>query len=181
MRILEKNFMNKKLISVILCVFFTTAMIFAQQQVTKFAVVDTARVYESFFRDTGPIRNYESKKEAFQKEIAAQTEELRSLNQKRAEYKKANNETALLKIEAEITKKTELLTEYTNAKNIELESLRRSLKTSDEFYKKLYATLERIAEAGGYSMILSLQDSNAILWYSPSVDVTDEIISALGL
>ena len=66
-------------------------------------------------------------------------------------------------------------------KNIELESLRRSLKTSDDFYKKLYSTLERVAEAGGYSMILSLQDSNSILWYSPSVDVTDEIISALGL
>ena len=173
--------MNKKLLAVLFCVFFATVMTFAQQQVTKFAVVDTARVYESFFRDTGPIRNYEAKKDAFQKEILQQTEELRALNQKRAEYKKENNETALLKIEAEITKKTELLTEYTNAKNIELESLRRSLKTSDDFYKKLYATLERVAEAGGYSMILSLQDSNSILWYSPSVDVTDEIISALGL
>ena len=29
-------------------------------------------------------------------------------------------------------------------------------------------------------MILSLQQSNAILWYSRSVDITDEVISQLG-
>ena len=73
------------------------------------------------------------------------------------------------------------MTEYTNAKNAELESLQRSLKTSDDFYKKLYNVLEKIAEAGGYSMILSLQESNAILWYSPTVDITDQVIKRLGL
>jgi outer membrane protein len=41
--------------------------------------------------------------------------------------------------------------------------------------------LEKIAEAGGYSMILSLQESNAILWYSPTVDITDQVIKQLGL
>ena len=49
------------------------------------------------------------------------------------------------------------------------------------YYKKLYAELERIAEAGGYSMILSLQNSDSILWYSPTVDITDQVISTLGL
>ena len=77
--------------------------------------------------------------------------------------------------------KKEYLTEYTNAKNVELETLQRSLQTSDEFYKKLYNTLSRIAESGGYSMILSLQDSNSILWYSSSVDITSQVISELGL
>lgn len=161
--------------------FALCACAFAQQQVTKFAVVDTARVYESYFRDTGPVRNYEAKKSEFQREIAEQTEEIRALQQRRAEYRKDNNEAAALRTEAEITRRTEILTEYTNAKNMELETLRRSLQSSDEFYSKLYSTLERVAESGGYSMILSLQDSNSILWYSPSVDVTDEVISALGL
>ncbi|AEE17006.1 OmpH family outer membrane protein [Treponema brennaborense] len=151
------------------------------QQITKFGVVDTARVYESYFRETGPVRNYEAKRAEFQAEINKQTEALRDLQSKKAEYRKNGNESAALKLEAEITTKTDILNEYTNAKNIELESLKRSLKTSDDFYRRLYATLERIAEAGGYSMILSLQESNAILWYSPTVDVTDEVISALGL
>ena len=172
--------MSKKFIVTVLCIVSLCAVVSAQQ-ITKFGVVDTSRVYESFFRDTGPIRNYESKKAAFQKEVDSLTQELRDLQTKWAEYQKNKNDAAVVRTDAEIAKKTQYITEYTNAKNMELETLRRSLQSSDSFYKKLYSTLERIAEDGGYSMILSLQDSNSILWYSPSVDVTDEVISALGL
>ena len=100
---------------------------------------------------------------------------------KKLEDENEGKEGQALKVESEIIKKKEYLTEYTNAKNAELESLQRSLKTSDDFYKKLYNVLEKIAEGGGYSMILSLQESNAILWYSNSVDITSQVISELGL
>ena len=151
------------------------------QQITKFGVVDTAKVYNAYFRNSAPIRNFEKKKAEFQEEINKKTDELRSLQQKKLEYENEGKEAQALKIESEILKKKEYLTEYTNAKNVELETLQRSLKTSDEFYKKLYNTLSRIAESGGYSMILSLQESNAILWYSSSVDITSQVISELGL
>ena len=158
-----------------------TAFEAAAQQITKFGVVDTAKVYSAYFRNSAPIRNYEKKKAEFQEEINVRTEELRKLQQKKLEYEKAENETQLLRIDAEITKKKDYLTEYTNAKNVELESMLKSLQNSDEFYKKLYNTLAKIAEINGYSMILSLQESNAILWYSSSVDITDQVISELGL
>ena len=175
--------MNKKI------KIFTFALIFAlfsaapafSQQITKFGVVDTAKVYNAYFRNSAPIRNYEKKKSEFQAEIAKQTEELRKLQQKKLDYENSGNDSAALKTEAEITKKKDYLTEYTNAKNVELESLQKSLQNSDDFYKKLYSTLSKIAESGGYSMILSLQDSNSILWYSSSVDVTQQVITELGL
>lgn len=153
----------------------------AAQQITKFGVVDTAKVYSAYFRNSAPVRNYEKKKAEFQEEINKYTEELKSLKQKKLEYEKNGNDAQAMKIEAEITKKTDYLTEYTNAKNVELESMQRSLETSDDFYKKLYNTLGQIAESGGYSMILSLQESNAILWYSNSVDITEQVIQKLGL
>lgn len=168
--------------------FIATAFLFTMiisnsfaQQITKFGVVDTAKVYNAYFRNSAPIRNFEKKKAEFQDEINKRTDELRSLQQKKLEYENEGKETQALKVESEITKKKEYLTEYTNAKNVELETLQRSLQTSDEFYKKLYNTLSRIAESGGYSMILSLQDSNSILWYSSSVDITSQVISELGL
>ena len=86
-----------------------------------------------------------------------------------------------LRSKQKLQKKTDYLTEYTNAKNVELKSMLKSLETSDEFYKKLYNTLGQIAESGGYSMILSLQASTSILWYSNSVDITDQVIQKLGL
>ena len=158
-----------------------TAFEAAAQQITKFGVVDTAKVYSAYFRNSAPIRNYEKKKAEFQEEINKRTEELKSLQQKKLEYEKNGNESQALRIEAEITKKTDYLTEYTNAKNVELESMQKSLESSDEFYKKLYSTLGTIAESGGYSMILSLQASNSILWYSNSVDITEQVIQKLGL
>ena len=151
------------------------------QQVTRFGVVDTAKVYQAYFRNSAPVRNYEKKKAEFQEEIDKQVEQIKKLQQKKLDYENAGNESAALKTEAEITKKTEYLTEYTNAKNVELESMQKTLQNSDEFYKKLYNTLAKIAESGSYSMILSLQDSNSILWYSSSVDITNQVITELGL
>ena len=172
---------NLKFLSIVTVIFTLCCANAFSQQITRFGVVDTAKVYNAYFRNSAPIRNYENKKKEFQEEINVRTEELRKLQQKKLEYEKAENENQLLRIEAEITKKKDYLTEYTNAKNVELESMLKSLQSSDDFYKKLYNTLAKIAESNGYSMILSLQESNAILWYSSSVDITDQVISELGL
>lgn len=168
-------------IFVALCVFACAALPAFSQQVTRFGVVDTAKVYNAYFRNSAPVRNYEKKKAEFQEEINKQVEQIKKLQQKKLDYENAGNESQALKTEAEITKKTDYLTEYTNAKNVELESMQKTLQNSDEFYKKLYNTLAKIAESGSYSMILSLQDSNSILWYSSSVDITNQVIQELGL
>ena len=166
---------------VVVCVSLVLGSAGFAQQITKFGVVDTAKVYNAYFRNSAPVRNYEKKRSEFQAEINKQTEELQRLQSKKVEYEKAGNDAQAQKIQAEITKKTDFLTEYTNAKNVELNSMQKSLETSDAFYQKLYNTLARIAEGGGYSMILSLQQENAILWYSSSVDITEQVISELGL
>ena len=163
------------------CIFVLSTVAATAQQITKFGVVDTSKVYSAYFRNSAPIRNYEKKKAEFQDEINSQVEAIEKLQQKKLDYENAGNEAAAMKTEAEITKKTDYLTEYTNAKNVELESMQKTLQNSDEFYKKLYNTLAKIAESGSYSMILSLQESNAILWYSSSVDITNQVIADLGL
>lgn len=171
---------KKKLLFFVVFAFLFLGGIFAQQ-ITRFGVVDTAKVYQAYFRNSAPVRNYENKKAEFQREITKRTEEIQKLKQEKADMSSSGNESAVLKIDSDIIKKTDALTEYTNAKNIELESMKRNLQNSDSFYKKLYSVLERVSENEGYSMILSLQQNNAILWYSSSVDVTDKVISELGL
>ncbi len=172
--------MKKRLFSMFVFISVLSIPVFSQQ-ITKFGVVDTAKVYNAYFRNSAPVRNFEKKKAEFQEEVNKLSDELKNLQQKKLDYESAGNETQVLKIEAEITRKKDYLTEYTNAKNVELESLQKSLQNSDDFYKKLYNTLAKIAEGGGYSMILSLQDANAILWYSSSVDITNQVINELGL
>ena len=174
--------MKKRFFALIGVLFFIAAGsgLYAQQ-ITKFGVVDTAKVYNAYFRNSAPVRNYEKKKAEFQEEINKYTDELQKLQLKKLEYEKADNDAQAQRVQAEISKKSEFLVEYTNAKNIELESIQKSLQSSDAFYKKLYDSLAKIAESGGYSMILSLQQANAILWYSSSVDITEQVIADLGL
>ena len=171
--------MNKKFICILVCLFVFLGVSFAQTM-TRFGVVDTARVYSTYFRDSAAVRNYELKKAEFQKKINEKTEELKTLNQKMIDLKEKGDEAGALKVEAEITKKADYLSEFANTKNTELESIKRRIEKSDSFYSSLYDVIGRIAESEGYSMILSLQQANSILWYSPSVDITDKVISGLS-
>ena len=171
----------KRFIPFVLSLIVSCGSCLYAQQITKFAVVDTARVYQAYFMNSSPVRNYESKKNEFQTEINNLTQELQSLHNQKLEYEKNGDLVNSARIQAEITKKSDYINEYTSAKNTELESIKNSLKTNDDFYQRLYATLEQVAEAGGYSVVMSLQQANAILWYSPSVDITDTVISRLGL
>lgn len=151
------------------------------QQITKFAVVDTDRIYQSYYKNSSQLKNYENKKNEVQKEIDRRTDELQKLRQTKLTYDKAGDTENSAQIQADITKKTQSLTDYINAKNIELENLKKNLQKNDAFYQKLYASIARIAEKNGYSMVLSLQDTASILWYSNSVDITNEVILELGL
>ena len=58
--------------------------------------------------------------------------------------------------------------------------MKQSLSQNDEFYKKLNATIRRIAENEGLSMIINVDKNQFVLWYSPSVDITDKVIDALS-
>lgn len=170
----------KKSVLAIAVLFLSVSLGFSQQ-ITRFGVVDTARVYQAYFRNSAPVRNYESKKTEFQNEINKKTEEIQNLKNQKVDYQKNNNTAAVNRLDAEITRKTDALTEYTAAKNVELESIKNNLKTSDSFYKRLYSVIEKVAENDGLSMVMSLQQANAILWYSPSVDITEKVISELGM
>ncbi len=157
---------------------FTTFVAFAQQ-ITMFGVVDTALVYTTYFRNTTAVRSYDAKRLEFQNEITQMTEDLRELQDQKIEYEKTGNRTQAVRLEAQIAEDAEFLQEYTHAKNIELENLRKNLADSDEFYQDLYDVIGQIAEAEGYSMILDLQE-DSILWYSQSVDITNDVIARLG-
>lgn len=166
----------------IILVIFLSLIIFSvqAQQITKFGVVDTSLVYTNYFRDSVGVRNYEKKKTEFQEDINKYTEELKTLQSRKVEYEKNGDDTNAQKMQTQITKKAQFLQEYTTAKNTELNTMKKKLETSDEFYNQLYDIIARIAEREGFSMILSLQQSSSILWYSSAVDITDKVIAELS-
>ena len=55
----------KKLFLIFLVAFGFCAGLSAQQ-ITRFGVVDTTRVYQAYFKNSASVRNYDSKKSEFQ-------------------------------------------------------------------------------------------------------------------
>ena len=96
--------MKKRLLSLFILFLLISIPAFSQQ-ITKFGVVDTAKVYNAYFRNSAPVRNYEKKKSEFQEEVNKLSDELKKLQQKKLDYESAGNETQALKVEAEITRK----------------------------------------------------------------------------
>ncbi len=149
------------------------------QQITKFAVVDTARIYASFYRDSRNVRDYESKKTQYQGEIKRMSDEIKKLRQDKVDAETLGDQAKAARLDSEIATKTGYLVEYSKVKNAELDTLKKKLITDDAFYSSLYAQIQKIAESDGYSMVLSLQEDNSIIWYSPTVDITEKVLRAM--
>ncbi len=168
----------KKIVCMLLVLFCCAWMALAQT-ITMFGVVDTSLVYTTYFRDTTAVRSYDEKRLEFQNEINDLTNDLKALQAQMLEFEKNGDRTQAQRLEGQIAEDAQFLQEYTWAKNVELENLRKNLANSDEFYQRLYRIIGDIAEEEGYSMILDLQ-ADSILWYSPSVDITRTVIARLA-
>ena len=123
---------------------------------------------------------YEKKRADIQKKIDEMSNQIQELMQLKADAMEKDDDIKVLKYEEQINKKTEYLSEYANVKNQELANLKKKLSSNDNFYKMLYEEISKEAELSGYSMVMDIQNSDSILWYSQSVDITDSIISRLS-
>ena len=157
------------------------AVALSAQQITRFAVVDTSRIYTTFLRDSRSVRDYQAKQVKYQAEIQRMSDEIITLRQRKVDAEAVGKNDAVQKYQAEIDAKTSFLLEYSKACNDELAMLRKSLVSDDVFYARLYAAIKKIAESQGYTMVLNLQQGEAIIWYSPTVDITETVIRELSL
>jgi outer membrane protein len=168
---------SKKLV-VVLFVCCCTASLSAQQ-LTRFAVVDLPKVYSAFFRESRAVREFEERSAKIQSDIDRMTKEIQDLKSKQADAVLQGDQSQALRIENDVFRRSEFLREYYTTKTAELEQQRRQLSQSGTFLEQVYAEIRYIAESEGYSMVLNLKENTGILWYSPTVDITDKLIANL--
>jgi outer membrane protein len=168
----------KKFFLLILLISCTAAGGFSQQLI-GFAVVDLPKVYSAFFRDSHAVREFEERSAKVQTEIDKMTKEIQELRSKYADLVVQGDQNQALRAETEINRKSEFLREYYTVKTAELEEQRRKLSQSGTFLEQVYNEIRYIAESEGYTMVLNLKENTGILWYSPTVDITDKLIQNL--
>lgn len=163
----------------LICLFFILGQAVFSQQITRFAVVNFTAIFDTFRRDSKAARDYQDKQIKYKNQIQELSDEIVKLRQKKVDAAAMGKDSLVKKYEEQISSKTSFLQEFVKAGNDELEILKRNLINDDEFYSSLYAAVQRVAETEGYSMVLSLQQGSGIIWYSPTVDITDKVIEEL--
>ncbi|MDR2210225.1 MAG: OmpH family outer membrane protein [Spirochaetaceae bacterium] len=147
----------------------------AQQSITRFAVVDMNRVLDALGSSN---QAFVEKSAAIQTEIDRLNAELQDLKAQLEEAKTENRRGRIRSLEAEIKDKVQSTQAYIQKSFAELEA-EKNRTLSDELLRRLTNTLRIVAESEGYSMVLSKQDGSGILWYSPSVDITNRVLRYL--
>ncbi|MDR2865391.1 MAG: OmpH family outer membrane protein [Spirochaetaceae bacterium] len=149
------------------------------QQITRFAVVDLAKVYSGFQTDSRALKEWEDKSAKVQAEVDKRTAEIQNLIGQKAQAELGNNDSQMKYLDDEITRKTEALKIYYEVETKKLEDQKNRLASSSDFVNSVYNELRIVAESEGYSMVLNLRENRSILWYSQAIDITDKVIANL--
>jgi outer membrane protein len=156
-----------------------TGLSLEAQQLTRFAVVDLTKVYASFFRDSRAVRDFEERSTRIQVDIDRMTAEIQELRVAQLSAQTGGDQDRSLRLENEIYRKSEYLREYYQVMTEQLNDQRNKLAQSGSFLDQIYSEIRFIAESEGYSMVLNLKENTGVLWYSPTVDITDRLIQNL--
>jgi outer membrane protein len=164
---------------ILIILFFLNVSFLYSQQITRFAVVDLPKVYTSFFRDSRPVREFEQRAARVQAEIDRITREILELRGRHNEAVLRNDQSEALRLENLIYRRSEFLRDYYQTQTAILEDQKQRLMQAGSFLDQVYDEIRYIAESEGYSAVFDLRESKGLIWYSPTIDITDRLIQNL--
>ena len=169
----------KKCIFAVLFACGVAASVSAQQQITRFAVVDLSRVFSVFFVESRAARDLDERAAAVQAEINRMNQEIQNLRSMHANALSRGDQAQALRLQEDVRVRTEALREFHAVNTAELEAQRRALHQSDEFLGQLHGEIRFVAEREGFAMVLDLNATPGILWHSSAIDITENLIQSL--
>ncbi|MCL2265789.1 MAG: OmpH family outer membrane protein [Treponema sp.] len=154
-------------------------ILYSQSHITRIAVVDLPRVYTEFFSESKAVRDFEAKTATVQREIDRMQKEIQDLKTRQADAIQRDNQNEITRLESEIARRTENLRVYYQSRTAELEDQRKKLMQSGEFLNQVHNEIRFIAESEGYTNVFDLKNTQGMIWFSPSVDITEKLIQSL--
>jgi outer membrane protein len=169
---------NYKSFFVAIILILTGMSVFAAENIPKIGVINRKKVTQTYFKDSKALRDLDSEKTKSDDYIKDQMNEIKSLEAKKLEAGKKNDDTEALKISTDIKKKEEYIREYNRVSTQQYNDKLQKLYYSDTFMQEFLDAIERVAMKEGISIVLDTAKSD-ILYYVPEVDITDKVIEEL--
>ena len=171
--------MHKRILFFLLLNAACFGILYSQSAITRMAVVDLPRVYTEFFQESKAVRDFEERTARVQREIDRMQKEIQDLKVRHADAILKDDQNAMLRLETDINKKTDNLRNFYQAKTAELDKIKKGLMQSGDFLNQVQNEIRFIAESEGYTVVFDLKNTAGIVWFSPSVDITDKLIQSL--
>jgi len=148
----------------------------AQASITRFAVVDMNRIISIFAESSPEVGAFIEKRNKVQAEIDRQSQELEELNARLKEAEEQGKRDQIRTLETQIRTKTQSLQAFIQSSFADLERDRNRLLNNSAFMNSIVAVVRAVAESEGVTMVLTKTEASGILWYSPSIDITNKVI-----
>jgi len=149
------------------------------EQLTTVAVFDMDQVLLNFYSDSDVVRDYRRAVEQYRADLLIAEDDLQDLQARRATAVSRNDSRLAARLREDITAQQE----YLNALNerwYQTEDLLLAELQDDRFWVTVYEVAQYVGEENGYTLILDVSlAGTGIFWFSPVIDVTEDIIQEL--
>ncbi|MFA6702335.1 MAG: OmpH family outer membrane protein [Dysgonamonadaceae bacterium] len=169
--------MKKSLL--LICLFSIIAVSSAYAQ--KYALIDMEYILKKIPAVEQANNELEEASKQWQAEIEAQTTEVEAL------YKKYQKDFDLLKGDEKTRRENEIVekeNQINNLSNSYFGPDGELLKRREEFMKpiqdEIYEAIKSISNASGYQMVIDRASATSIIFASPSIDISDQVLEMLG-
>jgi Skp family chaperone for outer membrane proteins len=151
----------------------------AQEQFVTFAVFNLDDVITAYFEDSSTVRQYQDAEEEYRAEMQRLEEQLLDYQQRRAEALEEGEARTARRLREDIEALEEDIATRQESWYARRAELRGAL-SDNQFYRRLYSTVQLVAENGGYTGVLEeTAMGTALFWYSSAIDITQDVIDQM--
>lgn len=147
----------------------------------KVAVIDMEYVLKNVPAYESANEQLKQVSEKWQKEVEAKNEEAKIM------YKNYQTEVVFLSDEMKVKKENEIVAKEKEANDLK----RKYFGPEGEFYQKrtslvkpiqdeVYVAVKQVADTKGVQVVLERSSSANIIYFSPKIDISDEVLEKLG-
>ncbi|MCL2520127.1 MAG: OmpH family outer membrane protein [Spirochaetaceae bacterium] len=164
------------------CAIFLTAGLALQAQstpvVTRIAVVDLQTVFNSTSQHSPSMQRLEELRVRLEEDIRSRQEAIQLLIEQRTEANLEGNTREVNNLNRQITQRENELQQFHQNAQRQLDSARAAVQVDDEHRNIIHRAIINIANRAGYSLVIA--NGGNILYWSPQVDITADVINLVN-
>ncbi len=162
-----------------ICVVLVASM--ASLSAQNYMVVNSETIFKSLTAYTSALSEIETLSERYQTSVDARFEEVETLYNTYVAQRNSLSAAARTTRESEILKKEQEANEYQESIfSTDGSLMKRRLELISPIQKRVFETIEAYAKLNGFDMVIDIASNSTLLYYSTTVDRTDEVIKMLN-